>query len=1107
MSNNFSQLLDLAIKQGYSRSSLMAEVKQNIVAKYREQNPKAAIGIAVLIDEETGLIKIFAGDKDVGSEKFSQEASQLAQKVIIEKIAQSQANNNQTDHQEKDSGSKIKKNASGILGKIFFWAYNVYFIFFNFSMALSLVIGQNFTTIIKILDWTQALIFLGIFFLPIATVIYVLRKGLQKQSANLMKLFFLFELPLAILLLLSSSLIGQATIFTGLSLLALLAIPLLLYVHFSKIQLPALAKQIFGFFSQLSTVLLGYYALLFSFFLPLILIGVPKEYLSDFFYYGSSYVNMINYPGMFIKLTFALILFILILTMTALPYLLLRTLWKITEKNRLNLIESLDEKKAERNMAISWVIVLILFALSLFRWPDHHLLAQLSKFDQEADYLTQETAATPLIEQEEKLQKLVERKVEARSYYLFDKDETFLAIAYEAVFENEMFAEVIQTTFTNLAYPLVYWEEQADQTALGDNFQYLFGYPYYQSKGVIEENDIRFKIPEEEKNVLLTYRQITVDTEADGLLAKITIEEEYQNQSNQEQEIIYEFNLPDEIAFYDLKLGPNLEFTGVIAPKGAAQKVYERELVKRRDPALLEQTGPNQYRLRIFPVPGQSDFNTLQGQRQKVSFSYGVAQNGGYFALPHYTRESNIIRDASSSITLSYNSQISYLEEATDQLTATEDDLWDLCLNQDRVFSLSEAGRNTNIIFHANDENLQNLACGEMTDLLPMLKDYRLAIVYDSSFNNQDDQTLHQFAKLLSQTDFNWLNEAQIDLYKFNQVISQGERLTSDNFKNLLKPIHFSRVNDFSQLGKITEQYDLIVLVTSQDINFAQLKNFPFSKPSVTYWVSEEKLPALNMEMTSGLWQTGGGTSTTIEEAIRSFLIKEKLSEKYAENAVNLNRKLSLQYSGLTDIPADNIFSANTALASISNKALLQKFVSQQNKEVIGNINLLDQLDKAARQANLVSPYSSSIALVNQQQIETLERLMKQYNRFQDTQMIENKPSVPWDPWMPRPMPFVDDISMEMIPSSPVGVNNLVVGEMMIQKSMPSTGLLSVDTLEMANGSIGQSRNTAGFGVIGVGSTMLFDLDSGGLFIIGTGLIAIIGLVVYLLQQLRKKKK
>ena len=101
MPNNFSQLLDLAIKQGYARSSLMTEIKQAIIAKYREQNPKAAIGIAVLIDEESGLIKIFAGNKDLGSEQFSQEASQLAQNILINKIAQGQSGAN---HQPEEIG-------------------------------------------------------------------------------------------------------------------------------------------------------------------------------------------------------------------------------------------------------------------------------------------------------------------------------------------------------------------------------------------------------------------------------------------------------------------------------------------------------------------------------------------------------------------------------------------------------------------------------------------------------------------------------------------------------------------------------------------------------------------------------------------------------------------------------------------------------------------------------------------------------------------------------------------------------------------------------------------------------------------------------------------
>ena len=59
--------------------------------------------------------------------------------------------------------------------------------------------------------------------------------------------------------------------------------------------------------------------------------------------------------------------------------------------------------------------------------------------------------------------------------------------------------------FTNLAYPLVYWEERADQQALSNNFEYLFGYPYYQNKNELEEVAVRFKEPEKKKIKCLTH--------------------------------------------------------------------------------------------------------------------------------------------------------------------------------------------------------------------------------------------------------------------------------------------------------------------------------------------------------------------------------------------------------------------------------------------------------------------------------------------------------------------------------------------------------------------------------------------------------------------------
>jgi hypothetical protein len=179
-----------------------------------------------------------------------------------------------------------------------------------------------------------------------------------------MKLFFLLELPLAVLLLLFSSLIGHTTVFTALSLVALLAIPLILYIHFPKSNcLLWLSK--FLLFSVNSVPNTWLLCALFAFLLPLIVIGIPKMYLIDSYLFDVGYGSFINYPGMFIQLGFALIIFMLILALTALPFIILRSLWKISEKNRLSLMETLGEKRAEKQIAISWVIVLI-FVFSQF---------------------------------------------------------------------------------------------------------------------------------------------------------------------------------------------------------------------------------------------------------------------------------------------------------------------------------------------------------------------------------------------------------------------------------------------------------------------------------------------------------------------------------------------------------------------------------------------------------------------------------------------------------------------------------------------------------------------------------------------------------------------
>ncbi len=119
----------------------------------------------------------------------------------------------------------------------------------------------------------------------------------------------------------------------------------------------------------------------------------------------------------------------------------------------------------------------------------------------------------------------------------------------------------------------------------------------------------------DDREVLLAQQEINVVEHGDW--AEVELLETYQNQTSENQEVIYYFNLPESAVLTGVWLGnspdPNARFPFQVAPRGAAQAVYRNETRVIRDPALLEQIGPRQYRLRIFPIlPVQTSWDADQ---------------------------------------------------------------------------------------------------------------------------------------------------------------------------------------------------------------------------------------------------------------------------------------------------------------------------------------------------------------------------------------------------------------------------------------------------------------------------------------------------------------
>jgi putative PEP-CTERM system integral membrane protein len=159
-----------------------------------------------------------------------------------------------------------------------------------------------------------------------------------------------------------------------------------------------------------------------------------------------------------------------------------------------------------------------------------------------------------------------------------------------------------------------------------------------------------------QRKVHLARQEVVVEPQGD--VARVMVHDVYRNRTWDPQEVLLYFSLPETAAITGLWLGPDEQnrFPYVVAPRGAAQEVYERQVQIRRDPALLEQTGPVQYRLRAFPIgprEGEADdvwSITAEGPEMHLWLELAVpvtedADGAPVFPLPRVSEVRNLFWD------------------------------------------------------------------------------------------------------------------------------------------------------------------------------------------------------------------------------------------------------------------------------------------------------------------------------------------------------------------------------------------------------------------------------------------------------------------------------
>lgn len=232
-----------------------------------------------------------------------------------------------------------------------------------------------------------------------------------------------------------------------------------------------------------------------------------------------------------------------------------------------------------------------------------------------------------------------------------------LARMYEDAFATDGEVMGAQHMFNALASPILYQGAavRADQQRAAMAYEQFFDRPLQEGdrEAVLTAISATYDRSEAEaglldagsRNVLLAAQDLTMTQSGD--IAHFELHETYENQSSEVQEVFYYFELPEHAAITGLWLSagpePRRDFAYTVAPRGAAQQVYKDQRTRGVDPALVEQVGPRQYRLRIFPIPRDG-----QGRPEPIMhlwMEWSVLDDGAGWRLPQLVEARNVYWD------------------------------------------------------------------------------------------------------------------------------------------------------------------------------------------------------------------------------------------------------------------------------------------------------------------------------------------------------------------------------------------------------------------------------------------------------------------------------
>ncbi len=960
MKNNLNSLFNAASKFA-TEDELISQINQNIQETLSAYDVPLSEGVTIAFDDLKNNIVVNSASADINP-LYSVIAYKCAEDVLGRVIAGSSG---------RVVGIFIQK-ANQFL-KIFAWIFyvvNTLMILGVSGWVFSMLSSSDFRSwYYSELVQTDAVVVTFIFLIlyPLiligSTLSAYITANRKTNSVSTGRIALMFELPVLLLTLAVQSFIINAPLTDGLKLFltfVLVAVIVSWAINVFRVAMysPRML-MVRHFFVTVPLVVVTYFML--SIVIPFVFAILGEldifETLSRIFEYARFEPTSILY-----LLVLPLVMFIVAVVLV---YFLFRTLIR-----RYKLSDIALKQVDKRLSPIIGATVLVLFIVMLVvssRAPSMgkygELLILLAQSND--SYTTIAARAAPLVDNKE--------EVESRLYKEFQGRDNYMISRRDLERTNSSFGRAYMKFFM---FPFI---APGDSGDIDKHRAYREGYERAYGK---EYSYLRSGSGEQLKQVQHLSRDILVNADKSNYVAEVTITDSFSTFVNRDQEVVFEFSLPENAVVTQLLLGPSLEHRGQIAPRGAAQQVYTEQVRQNIDPALLEQVGPRQYRLRVYPVPANNDVaerqrnEKVEGEVQRVQFTYLVMRETEGIPLPEYSQKFNILSSETK-----YNVQLNGKQAVlSGNMTHVKDErtLGELC-GYNKITSIIDA-----LPTHTANLSVGNQACVTNKEVLSGVKGKKIQIFVDTSYINRGGKLSSSLSQLKSLPN-SFYSQNNIELLFYvksiggSVVLSKPEDVpTGENF------VFFGQSDSSAVFNAVHSDTHIVILLSGTKLNLSsdrlKLNSFKLNNKHVIIIHTPEKIPSYGPNSEQSF---SGASSLTVSsdlaEALKSTVLRlQNPDDKYLYIG-------KYWYLKMEERLVDTISSSTSTVASTGlwDKKAIEKitaraYISQQLQTETPK----DLLHKQAVVVGIVTPISSYIALVNQAQQDRLDKLSGDGDRY-----------------------------------------------------------------------------------------------------------------------------